>query len=201
MQKGSEFVSQLHARGSRSFGCGGVSNQETKRGEEGRKMKVLFLDIDGVLNSTQGVEWHRLQRKIKGCIWIDHEFFCPIAVNNLKLIMRKLPHLKIVISSSWRECHVFDELKKLLHDYCDIEPSRIIGKTPRLYDEQRGTEIQKWLDDNGAEHGVTHFVILDDNDDMVHLKPCLVQTNGDHGFMWADAIKVLKQLGCDERLM
>ena len=153
-------------------------------------MKVLFLDIDGVLNSTQALLWHKRVKGIKGTVWMDQRYFCPISINNLVYILNKSQHLSIVISSTWRLRRSLDEIRSYLEPY-GVKPSRIIDKTPVLH-TRRGFEIQAWLDEHSD---VTDFVILDDGNDMEHLTPKLVLTDESHGLMLKDAIKALTILG------
>lgn len=47
---------------------------------------------------------------------------------------------------------------------------------------KRGIEIQRWFDETFKEKGLEHdapFVIVDDESDMKHLSPYLVQTKFD----------------------
>lgn len=153
-------------------------------------MKVLFLDIDGVLNSRQGVLWHKRVKGLKGSIFIDHRFWDPLAANNLLYILDKLPELKIVISSTWRVMHSMQEMKNFLEPL-GVKPNKIIDFTPDLGAVERGLEIQKWLDDHPE---VKEFVILDDNSDMAHLKHKLVKTDEWHGLTLRDAVAALTML-------
>jgi hypothetical protein len=164
-------------------------------------MKVLFLDFDGVLNSHQSATfWHnkRDQAKWENEMYRDWpgtlkeyiaQEFCPIAMSNVEELIRRVPGLKVVVSSTWRLGTTVESLRKILH------PSKIIGDaiidvTPRLgrlaEGIQRGDEIQKWLDGHPE---VESFVIVDDDDDMAHLLPRLVQTDSWHGFTFRDMDK------------
>jgi len=119
-------------------------------------MKIIFLDIDGVLNnySTPGE-----------CLCWESSL-----VKILKRVIRETG-AEIVLSSTWRK----------IERHCDIITDDMqinyIGRTPSLY-KKRGIEIQAWLDDNP---GVEKFIILDDDSDMVHLIPHLLQTDGEFG--------------------
>src|SRR5882757_1232751 len=109
-------------------------------------MKILFLDIDGVVNSATSMRCNR------GLI--DPQ---------LALIVRRIaiaiPDLKVVLSSSWRclgDCREIVE-KKII---------RCFDVTPILHDLElsRGHEIQAWL----SEHPeVERYAILDDDNDML----------------------------------
>lgn len=120
-------------------------------------MKVIFLDIDGVLNVIpQG-------RDAYGGI------FHPEFVDNLERIIDETG-AKIVISSSWRH----SGLQKMLDMWKFRNlPGEVIGVTPDLYRRVdfegerkmvRGDEIQAILD---QYYQITNYVILDDDDDML----------------------------------
>lgn len=120
-------------------------------------MKVIFLDIDGVLNVIgQGHDAY-------GAIF--HKHF----VDNLARIIKETG-AKIIISSSWRH----SGLQKML-DMWEFRnlPGEVIGVTPDLYRHidfkgertmVRGDEIQAILD---RMPEITNYVILDDDQDML----------------------------------
>lgn len=122
-------------------------------------MKVIFLDIDGVLNVyCQG-------RDEYGCTF--HKHF----EDNLKWIIEETG-AKIVISSTWRRdgLDVMQNLWKhrnLPGEVIDITPTEVdvveYG-TCEFYDlVDRGHEIQQWIND----HNIDNYVIIDDDNDML----------------------------------
>ena len=131
-------------------------------------MKVIFLDIDGVLNVIP--QGHDAFGGI----------FHPDFVDNLKRIIDETD-AKIVISSSWRH----SGLQKML-DMWEFRnlPGEVIGVTPDLYrfldfegerTMVRGDEIQAVLN---IHPEITHYVILDDDTDMLkHQLGNFVQTS------------------------
>jgi histidinol phosphatase-like enzyme len=132
-------------------------------------MKIIFLDIDGVLNSDT---WYK-KRKTDFCI---HEEFDPFLVQQLNQLIKDTK-AKIVISSSWRKSHTLEEMQKLFKQV-GIR-AEIIGMTPVLkyanhtMSVPRGCEILKWLQDNegllGTQvHNFKNYVILDDDSDMLY---------------------------------
>lgn len=163
-------------------------------------MKVLFLDIDGVLNSHQSI---RAQFRRGGKCASGRDMpFCEISCSNLDEILARIPDLHIVVSSTWRIGRTLEELKKDLRG-TGIAATRIIGMTPsgRMSYRARGNEIQEYMDDLVADgwEAVTQFVIVDDNSDMVHLADHLVQTDGRMGLMWDKAVEIMKRFGLSER--
>jgi hypothetical protein len=145
-------------------------------------VRIIFLDIDGVLNSMNGL----IRRGGQGLIDIYPEH-CDV----LDWILSHDKEIRIVISSTWRLHYSLKEFQTLFGMYHRISKN-IIGCTPRLPEERRGTEIQKWLHDNEDKYDITDFVILDDDSDMLHLKDShLIQTNGDYGLTYVEAYDVL----------
>ncbi len=133
-------------------------------------IKLIFLDIDGVLNS------HFFQIKTKDWDTRDKSTqIDPVCVGFLNEIIAATS-AKIVISSTWRILF-YDEIPSILEKKGFLYSSNIIGKTPKTFFEnkrykhaQRGMQIQQWLDENQTWI-IDRFIILDDSDDMGHLLP------------------------------
>lgn len=120
-------------------------------------MKLIFLDVDGVLNHQDTKErWN-------GFIGIN-----PIFVARLNQLLDDTG-AAIVVSSSWR----LDPDWKTTLTNAGIPEEKIIDKTPYLAGEIRGLEIQEWIANNGFND---KYVILDDNSDMLPGQP-LFQTS------------------------
>lgn len=155
-------------------------------------MKVIFLDFDGVLNSTQSAIYH-----VRKNTQYDTLFFgdwCPISFSNFIRILDAMPDVKIVISSSWRCGRTLDELKDILQGQ-GVKPSFVIDTTKAHSDRgtERGWEIQDWLD---AHPEVTKYVILDDTADMLESqKENFVNTDGHLGLTIHDACQAYGILG------
>ena len=126
-------------------------------------MKVIFLDIDGVLNSQfmhQDISDEIIKTPggtlSKRCINLTNELI-------------DKTDAKIVISSTWR---MDDDIENTLLD-AGLKAD-IIGKTPVLRDRfsLRGNEIHAWIVENEKligkpYHDYHSFVILDDDSDML----------------------------------
>ena len=173
-------------------------------------MKVLFLDFDGVLNSHQSaIFWHNKRDQSKwenemysswqGTLkeYIAHEF-CPIALSNMEELIRRVPDLKIVVSSTWRIGETVESLKKILAP-APLIANAIIDTTPIYRDAPRGEEIDSWYVKNAVKLGVEEYVIVDDDRDMQEFQmKYFVNTSGLHGFTFADmlhALRILKEGG------
>ena len=126
-------------------------------------MKIIFLDIDGVLNTISNWGSRPIEKR-----------FTPECIAALNRIT-EYTGAKIVISSTWRNIMGYYELSALLHSV-GIE-GEIIGKTPlvKLSGGPRGEEIERFLYEyRKSEFDVSSFVILDDDTDMGDLMEHLV---------------------------
>lgn len=117
--------------------------------------KIIFLDVDGVLNSQS---YHLRCKLNDNSEWeIDEE-----CVKNLKTIVDKTG-ADIVLSSTWRRMKDSHRLSIRLNMILDKYGLHISGKTPWLHGE-RPKEIKTWLDNYISKgNGIKSFVILDDD--------------------------------------
>jgi hypothetical protein len=143
-------------------------------------MKVLFLDIDGVLNSVKtSVAFGGYPLDIT-----ESKAFDWVAI---KLLQRMCDSsgVQIVLSSTWRTFFTVKEMAAALE-------LPIIDATPVRLSGCRGLEIQEWLDENP---GIEKYCIIDDDPDMLESqKPYFVQTNAFEGMTWEDFTRVCKIL-------
>lgn len=154
-----------------------------------RSDKVIFLDVDGVLNSLPFV------RSVKGReSLLSH--LDPRAVR----VFADLVHAtgaEVVLSSSWRIIVSLQQMAAWLRERGFT--GRLIGATPHdvpapagRFSCPRGLEIQQWLDVHGT--AVTSFVILDDESDMAHLEHRLVKTDMNVGLTAEDSARAIEVL-------
>lgn len=143
-------------------------------------MKVIFLDVDGVLNSTYS---DNISTGEKGWMW---DTVSEYHLKKLKRIVDKTD-AKIVLSSSWREYHplltgdgeITDELLKILVHKLDIFGLSIYDVTPELRLQIRGNEIKQWLDNHSE---VEKYVIIDDEYDFRYeQEPFVIRTTMTNG--------------------
>jgi hypothetical protein len=140
-------------------------------------MKIVCLDVDGVMNSIASNERVKALRAqgdphINDLKWAS-SCFAPWSVEALNRITT-VTGASIVISSSWRRGAIpFLRRWGVLGD--------IIGATPRFdYEHTRGQEIAAWLESFAKCPGtpeITSLVILDDDADMAPFMDRLVQTS------------------------
>ncbi len=154
---------------------------------------VIFLDCDGVLNSSRCVKLDfDEENDADSSSLVFHKQLFPDSSTallvplekqllfNLASIIAQVPCVKIVLSTTWREDVEMRHflLSAMSVSGIDVE-SVVIGDTPSLSPiEGRGGEIRKWLDDHpDFQKG---FVILDDQHEASFAKnkflPNFVQT-------------------------
>jgi len=135
-------------------------------------MKVIFLDIDGVLNRLGTPQEGRTTTQWNGFIGMEPEL-----VQRFNSLVKKTG-VQVVLSSTWRLSPTWREDMK--GNGLDFE---FLDRTESLYDANksrrldRGFEINKWL----SEHpDVDKYVIIDDDSDMLP-DQVFVQTSYAHG--------------------
>jgi len=149
-------------------------------------MKVIFLDIDGVLNSTDYI------KQCDGSFDDPKNQMGPQAVAKLNKIT-DATGAKIVVSSTWRLAfrHQPDPLRLLKNCMaCYDITGEVIGMTGVLPGDRR-YEIQEWLDTNP---GVEKYIILDDGLIEGHSKH-FIRTSFEFGLQNSDVEIAIKLLG------
>lgn len=146
-------------------------------------MKVLFLDIDGVLNST---------RTAVAFDGFPHSFEQMDKFDAAALaLLRKLCEqgVMVVLSSSWRIQYTAEEVSKALKvPVLDVTPTG--GRN-------RGSEIEAWLDENKA---CDTWAIVDDNSDMLPWQmDRFVQTSTHEGLTLRDYGRLCSLLDLPDR--
>jgi len=165
-----------------------AQSQSRKKGK-GEKAFV-FLDFDGVLNSER---YFAANPDAKGNGNLD--------VGLVKKMCRFVEDIGgvVVVSSTWREGRSVSEIKSILRERGFEKLKLIVGKTPKLYDENdedapRGVEIERYM----SLHSGTPFVIFDDDGDMEPVLNRLVQTDPRTGVTGRDfqqARRILQRQG------
>lgn len=148
-------------------------------------MKLIFLDIDGVMNSYTSA----LSAKHESLAFDNR------AVENLKLVINETG-AKIVVSSTWRIGETIDSLKTRIFSHYGLD-EHVIGITPYYIETIRGIEISDYMLSN-ENMRVDAFVILDDDTDMGNLKPFHVHVNRVYGLSVNDAKKAISILNRKE---
>lgn len=138
--------------------------------------KLIFLDIDGVLNNSslfQNPERNILP-EMEALLGIDKEL-----LKNFKLITDAHSELEVVLSSTWRLSKTHTHMVCLAFERAGI-PFNLIGKTPQKMSGHRGREIELWLDQN--IHEPAKVVAIDDDINAGAICP------GPHKFFYAQTL-------------
>ncbi len=153
--------------------------------------KYIFLDFDGVLNTSRGM-------------------FDKHAIDNLRRLVGR-SDAKVIISSNWR-LQGWEYMRQLWQQH--HLPGEIVGITPScnsiafseadgvdtwhsLY-ATKGLEIAEWLKLNAKEP--YHYVILDDEEDILYSqREHFVKVDGSNGLSRADVRHSLNLLNAKEQ--
>lgn len=172
-------------------------------------MKIIFLDIDGVLNHQT---YYNKRLESGNNEQYPFSEFCKETVERVNVLIDKTS-AKVVISSTWRLGRTISELQEILNkvgfrgEIIDITPSFHSSK----FSVPRGCEIEYWLKQQGfqrinwskkqqleylAKSEVKNYVILDDDSDMLynqreHFVKCNAYKLGFDDLCLEKAIKVL----------
>lgn len=161
--------------------------------------RILFLDVDGVLNNRATARsWCGPDALDSACCMRLHRV-CEATL------------CRVVLSSSWRYVTPLPEMRR----YLEVHGARVVflDRTPfapemprgsrlvpipghkhaQMYaTEVRGLEIQRWIDLHRDLVGA--FAIVDDDADMAHLEHRLVRTSMETGLTDADADRLIALL-------
>lgn len=163
-------------------------------------MKIIFLDIDGVLNND--AHWKNIVKNNKPYTQVSQKL-----LDKLLLIIEETG-AKLVISSSWRGF----QLRETIEDFETCKSKNelkqitkyIVGITPHSHERIRGNEI-KWFIENqddclyyklvNEKLDIEDYVIIDDDADMLdEQKPHFFQTKYWSGLTMWDVKKIIKRL-------
>lgn len=157
-------------------------------------MKVIFLDIDGVLNCKTS------KSKCGKFTGIDSD-----KVKRLENIV-KATDAVIVLSSTWKlgfnkDHEELQDAAKYLRSKLNKYKIRILSSTPDIKWNHRGEEINKWLEINDDVY-IESFLVLDDEefdyDKYPDIKNNLLLTQYETGLTDEDVDKAIMILNGGE---
>lgn len=142
------------------------------------KNKIIFLDIDGVLNSHRTIYAYGSvphTTRNGGINKLDH-----VAISLIREIC-KTGNIDIVLSSTWRKHNDW-------HFYAKDMSLPIVDRTPNSSTGHRGTEIKQWLN---TYPNVIQYAIIDDDKDMLDCQlPYFINTSYEEGFLYKHALEL-----------
>lgn len=151
---------------------------------------ILFLDVDGVLNSRAYIERG-------GSLSCRTDGIDPQAVGHLQRIVDETG-CSIVLSSTWRLIHSLADMRGRLITKGMRSPCPLRDKTPDLRARggkieryRRGLEVNAWISNMGFS---APYACLDDDSDFMPGQN-LVQTHFDTGLMAEHADRCIRILG------
>lgn len=168
---------------------------------------VLFLDMDGVLNSATYLrgEQRKRDRLIPNIEDMDDaqrwaNTIDRAAVQRLNRILQTT-NAQVVLSSSWR--YRFRNVAELT-PILELRGfrGRLIDRTPLRFEmdnglpSDRGYEVATWLKRCPE---IDRFVILDDSNDFPNLRHRLVRTSWEHGLLEPHIAKAIELLNTPEK--
>ncbi|MDZ7658258.1 HAD domain-containing protein [Fodinibius sp.] len=147
---------------------------------------IIFLDIDGVLNTIH----HLKRQKIKSGK-ATNKIWDPTACKHISMLCEHYD-AGIVITSSWRHEYNIEQLKDFFAS--NKIPSKFIKDVTSSYAPQqdrnnycRGHEIQHWLQNNSTD--ITSYIIIDDEAQFLETQQDhLVRVNKEKGFATKEAV-------------
>ena len=168
-------------------------------------MKIIFLDVDGVLNTTNTFIKRKIIKQKTGYYILEIDDF---RLQYLKEIVDK-SNSKIVLTSTWRMnfkkennkiiplTNKAKELQNKFKEYgIDIYDITILDKN-----RNREKEIKEWLNNNNVEN----FVILDDDNkdlqsfidkELIHIKNNPKDLNEQNNGLCIEHIEKALQILC-----
>lgn len=150
--------------------------------------KIIFLDVDGVLNIQHDGVYYTYQA--------TGEFMEKHLVARLNYLIEKTG-AEIVVSSSWRT--MTDALKEDLKKAGFKHEDKILDITPDLHNQgfKRGDEILEWIDMyQNAKNETVHYIVLEDEEDLSYIpEEYIIQTDQREGFSIKDLEKAIEVLG------
>ena len=162
-------------------------------------MKLIFLDIDGVLVTQRST--------LAGDPWCASRNFDPVAVKILNKITSHAD-VRLVISSTWRFCEpscrmalrvagvtgiIYGDIKE---DTAELTYSSRWWRTP-LQGHHRGREIAEWFIESNPQNTESYAIIDDDSDFLPEQLPFFVKCDGEVGIGLKQYEKLLEILNLE----
>jgi len=151
--------------------------------------KIIFLDVDGVLNTVLSTFANLSQE-----IWDKN--ICNLLIN----ICKNNPDVKIVVSSTWRYAGKEDTLQHFNNNGFKSDYFHEDWRTPiSMQTNARGYEIGLWLTKHPE---ITAYAILDDDSDILpHQNMNFVKTHAYNGITYNQYLDLCKILDVEDNYL
>lgn len=145
-------------------------------------MRIIFLDIDGVVTSARDNGFRDFNLHVVHWLrWICHDY-----------------NVQIVLSSTWRHSTTREFWQTIFGDVIHVDwktpVKRYMNDKGYLYNCQRGEEINEWLE---KHQDVTEYVILDDDSDFTREQKHkhFIKTDAYNGMLFSSFMKLREMFG------
>lgn len=163
---------------------------------------VVFLDIDGVLNSaiyfesrkfmSEEEKMNELPDIPRSRIYLNE--LDAKAIEHLNTIVKEVPNVEFILSSTWRRGHTSEQITKLMKHKGFVG---IIKHSTPVHDEEycvRGNEIYHWLECNRPSEFFNYVIVDDDSDMLLHQKNNFLHVDRYAGLTYNHAYKIVRFL-------
>lgn len=162
-------------------------------------MKIIFLDIDGVLATHKQYMMNRVKFWEKNPIAKDLKIPYPFDPKCVKIFNEILDetNAEIVLSSDWKINFEFDVIGEIFKFNgvnkipFDITPNEIVSFGN--LDKNRAFQIGQYIQDND----ITNYVVIDD----LNVGKYMVITNDDNKFVQTNDFEGIKQLSLKNKII
>lgn len=143
-----------------------------------KRVNLIFLDIDGVLNSKSSVLGERISAKDYQDVYDKDEAYLAAESDNLSqqcvgvlnYLLKQIPDCRVIVHSTWTSYYPIDLVSKHLKR-AGVDTSFIVGTTPKKMSSEKVHEIGFALHEieDGDYEGlegceVGEFVIIENTD-------------------------------------
>lgn len=162
--------------------------------DEVRPLRLIFLDIDGVLNTERHISKLRVAKQ--PCSDLYGPLFDPEAVENLREIIEKT-HAKIVVTSSWRYIYGLEGLKEIWA-YRKL-PGKLFGVVKMDGSGTRGEEVENFVTDLFGDSANDYLILDDECEYSDNQLQRFIKVNPIRGIDSADVEKAIEILNLNRK--
>ncbi len=170
-------------------------------------MKVIFLDIDGVLNSRNstfiedqknlpGFSDYTDTKEGKALLLFHRDRLDKNSIMCLNYILEKVPDLQIIVHSTWTIYYSIEEVQAAL-EHMGLTKGRIIGTTPKKFSSEKIHEIG-WARQDFEEdykEPLEKYLIIENSD--IGIKKNIHLVDDDIGLCFKDLEKIISHFDPD----